>query len=229
MIERDLPAGPGTVARVRFTDRTDGNLHIDAPGVEATRRRIVDLPWTWLRQVHGATVVEVDSPGARSGLEADGAVTTVRGAVLAVQTADCAPVVLVADGCVAAVHAGWRGIASGILGAAVEEVRRRADGPIRAVLGPCIHPAGYEFGSTELDEVVAVAGPAARGVTREGAPALDLPAAVEGALRASAVTSFEHTGHDTCDVGFHSHRARGDTGRQSGVVWLEDQPAGERR
>lgn len=223
MIECDLPAGPGMVARVRFTERDDGDFRIDAPPpeLEAARRAVATGAWTWLHQVHGARVVTVDAPGSGCGTDADASVTTVPGAVLSVQTADCAPLVLVAGACVAAVHAGWRGLVEGVVPAAVGELRRHSSEPARAVLGPCIRPANYEFGPDDLEQVIAVAGPAARGSTGAGRPALDLGGALRAQLAESGVTSVDDTGLDTADPRFYSHRTRADHGRQAAVVWLE--------
>jgi YfiH family protein len=226
MIARDLPAGPGMVARVRFTEKHDGDFRIDAPPteLEAARRAIIDRPWTWLRQVHGSTVVGVDTPGAGAGSEADGAVTSTPGVVLAVQTADCAPVVLAAGGCVAVAHVGWRGLVDGVLERVLETLRERTDEPVRAVLGPCIHAGAYEFGSEDLERVVDVAGSAARGRTVDGRPALDVPAAIAAVVAELDVADFADVDLDTSDERFHSHRTRGDTGRQATVTWLEPRP-----
>ena len=79
--------------------------------------------------MHGARVVTVREAGAGAGDEADAAVTTVTGAVLAVHTADCAPIALVADGGgVAVAHAGWRGLADGVVAAAVDAAADRGRG-----------------------------------------------------------------------------------------------------
>src|SRR5690606_38845563 len=71
------------------TTRADGDLAVGLPDAALSPRRaaVVDRPWTWLRQVHGADVVTVTSPGEHAGTEADAAVTAVPGAVLAVTTA----------------------------------------------------------------------------------------------------------------------------------------------
>ena len=100
--------------------------------------------------MHGARVVTVREGGAGAGEEADAAVTTVTGAVLAVHTADCAPIALVADGGgVAVAHAGWRGLADGVVAAAVDELQIVATGPIRAFVGPLIGPECYEVYSPQ--------------------------------------------------------------------------------
>ena len=182
---------------------------------------VADRPWTWLRQVHGATVVEVDEPGEGAGSEADASVTATPGALLAVQTADCAPVVLVNDGAVGLAHAGWRGVVAGVVPAAVAALQSRGTGEVRAVLGPLIRPGHYEFGEPELSEVVASAGPGARSTTNDGRPALDLVAAVTASLAAVGVTRVDDLGLDTAAPDFFSHRCRGDTGRQVTTVCME--------
>ncbi|HKY14173.1 MAG TPA: polyphenol oxidase family protein, partial [Microthrixaceae bacterium] len=109
------------VVRHAFTTAADGDFAIDSDpdGLAERRGAIAAAPWTWLRQVHGAEVVVVGAPGDHAGAEADAAVTGVPGAALAVQTADCAPVLLWGDGptgpVIGAAHAGWRGLYEGVL------------------------------------------------------------------------------------------------------------------
>lgn len=210
-------------ARYRFTSRADGDLAIAADPVEA-RARLSPLPWTWLRQVHGADVVTVTTPGEHAGAEADASVTTTPGALLAVGTADCAPVALLADGVVGAVHAGWRGIEAGVLDAAVARMRELGDGEIRAVLGPCIHAECYEFGADDLDRLAKRFGDGVRGTTTAGSAALDVPAAVRLALAERGVAVDDVGVCTACDTRYFSHRARADEGRQVLMAWLE--PAG---
>lgn len=202
------------------TDSSHGDLAIDSAGVDARRRAVVDLPWTWLRQVHGGRVVVVTAPGEHAGAEADAAVTAVPGAALAVQTADCAPIGLLAAEAVGAVHAGWRGLAAGVVGAAVDAMRDLGATEIRAVLGPCIRSRCYEFGAADLDVVADALGHGVRATTGWGTPALDVPAAVVAALGAAGVDDVRDTGVCTaCSPVHRSHRARGEAQRQSLVVW----------
>lgn len=232
MIERSLPAGPHHLARVRCTARADGDFRIDGPAAElaARRREVASGPWTWLRQVHGARVVRVRAQGEGAGTGADAIVTATPGAILAVQTADCAPVVLAGDGVLGLVHAGWRGLVEGVIPATLEVMRREASGNVHALLGPCIGPGGYEFGELELARVEAVAGPGVRATTDQGRPALDLPAAVRAVCAAAGVASFEVVDDasggdrpaDTAGEAWFSHRTRGDVGRQVTVAWLEE-------
>lgn len=232
----DLPT-----AHLVLTDATDGDLRVpepgDVPSAELTgrRRRIATGPWTWLTQVHGARVVEVDAPGEWAGAEADAAVTTTPGAVLAVHTADCAGVLLVGDGAdpvtgesvrvLGAAHAGWRGLLAGVLEATVEHMRRLGASRFRWELGPCISPAAYEFGAVELDALCDRYGPTLRSTTLDGAAALDLRAGVRAALAAAGVGTGPGSGPDVVpctalDEGFFSWRARSDRARQAAVVWM---------
>ncbi len=173
----------GRAASLCFTDRSDGDFHVDGDPVALEERRnlISTHPWTWLRQVHGRVVVTVDKPGQRAGVEGDALVTAVPGAVLATQTADCAPVVLLGAAAVGAVHAGWVGARDGVLQAAVEAMRAIDPGPVAAVLGPCIHAAGYAFGDEDLQVMVERYGPHVLDVDRSNAPALSMPAVVRAA------------------------------------------------
>ena len=220
-----LPSG--RTAHVRFSVAADGDFAVGQPaGVLAARRQaLVPLPWTWLHQVHGDRVVTVDEPGARAGAHADAAMTARAGAVLAIQTADCVPVALIADeGVVAAVHVGWRGLVAGVVEGAAGAVRRSGGGRLRAVIGPSIHPCCYEFSAADLDRVAARYRDGVRATTRSGRPALDMPAAVGSALAAIPDTEVLRAGTGCTGCGtppMFSHRARGDTARQAMVVWLE--------
>lgn len=118
-----LPFAAGGAARLVFSTRSHGDLAVGGdPDVLASRRAaIIDSPWTWLRQVHGADVVITRHPGEHAGVEADAIVTTVAEAPIAVHAADCAPIALVHDaGAIAVVHAGWRGLVAGVVSTAVD-------------------------------------------------------------------------------------------------------------
>ena len=215
---------------MRFTGRDDGDLRVDGdPDALARRRRgLVDLPWTWLRQVHGAEVLTVDAPGAGAGRAADAAVTACSGAVLAVHTADCVPVALVADGgAIAVAHAGWRGLAEDVVGRTAEALGALAPGPQRAVVGPHIGPECYEFGADDLQRVADRLGPHVIGETAAGRPALDLAAAVRQALVEAGVDEVDVVGRCTaCGPDAFSHRARAEQGRQAVLAWIDDGRAG---
>jgi hypothetical protein len=217
-------------ASVWCSARAHGNVgdHVgDDPAVVAANRRALARAcglgdpgvWVWLRQVHGAGVHTAGGPPPEPP-EADAAVTTRRGLVLAVVTADCAPVVLACDGAVAVAHAGHRGLAAGVIGATVERLRAAGRGEVHAYLGPCIRPAHYEFGHADLDRLVARFGPAVAATTPQGAPAFDIPKAVGIALARAGVEHFEDSGLCTASGDFFSYRRDGATGRQATVAVL---------
>jgi YfiH family protein len=189
----------------------------------ARRRAVVALPWTWMRQVHGPEVLTVTRPGEHAGAEADAAVTAVPEAAVAVHTADCVPVVLLADGAVGVAHAGWRGLLAGVVGRTAEAMGALGHPPTRAVIGPCIRATSYEFGEHDLALVAARWGDAVRATTAAGTPALDVPAGVRAALAEVGVHDVVDDGLDTATdpVRFWSHRARAETGRMATVAWLE--------
>lgn len=196
-------------------------VHDVRPDVAARRRAVADVPWTWLRQVHGDRVVRVAEPGGGAGERADAAVTTEAGCVLAVLSADCPPVALASpEGVLGGAHAGWAGVLNGVLSATVDSMRELGATTIRAVLGPCVRPDCYEFGPEDLDRVVRRLGPEVRAENREGRPALNLPAAVQIALADAGVTDFRDTEVCTaCSPAYFSWRANRDRGRQAMVVW----------
>jgi YfiH family protein len=178
-------------------------------------------PWTTLHQVHGAEVVVVTRPGEHAGADADAAVTAVPGCAVAVRTADCAPIILLGTRSVGVVHAGWRGLAAGVVAAAVGAVRGLGDDVVAAHLGPCIRPGCYEFAGPERDELIARFGPTVAATTGWGTPALDLPAALALALAEAGVPELhDDAGCTACDRRWFSHRARREAGRLATVAWL---------
>jgi copper oxidase (laccase) domain-containing protein len=133
-------------------------------------------------------------------------------------------VVLIGDRTIGVVHAGWRGLAAGVVEAAAEAVRSLGDEPREAHLGPCIRPGCYEFAGPELAELVERFGPDVRSTTSWGTPSFDLPTAVRGALAAAGVPVLRDTsGCTACDRRWFSHRARADNGRFATTAWLEEQ------
>lgn len=200
----------------------------DSAAVRENRRRLdAHLPATptWLRQVHGTTVVEaVASPSPPSS--ADASFARVPGAVCAVLAADCMPVLL-ADRrgeAVAAAHAGWRGLCAGVIEASVAAMPVEAD-RLCAWLGPAIGPTAYEVGD-EVRNAFVGRDPAAETAFRPTRPRhwlLDLYAIARQRLADCGVG--EVTGGDFCthrDAGrFFSYRRDGVTGRMAALIWLE--------
>lgn len=218
MIQLDRPLPSGRQARITITQRIDGDMAVDAPGVERRRAAITGgRPWSWLHQVHGADVMRVHRPGDHAGDVGDALITDRADAPIAVQVADCVPVVVAGHDSVAVMHAGWRGLMAGV----VEATLAAEDGPVAwAVLGPCIRPHAYEFGAAELDLVVARFGPAVRAETATRTAALDVAAAARHALDGSGVGVVEDLGLDTSDDQWFSHRVRAEPGRQAVVAWI---------
>jgi purine-nucleoside/S-methyl-5'-thioadenosine phosphorylase / adenosine deaminase len=179
-----------------------------------------------VRQVHGARVLTRDDPERASGStppgeleEADGQVTARRGIAPIVLTADCLPVAVAGGGAVAMLHAGWRGLAEGVLEAGVREMRAVSNGDgLAAAIGPGAGRCCYEVGE-EVHERFVSYGDTARNGTK-----LDLKAIAREQLRRAGVAEIHDVGLCTmCAPSwlFFSHRRdRGVTGRQAGVAWL---------
>lgn len=163
----------------------------------------------------------VVGPGVPAGPPADALVSSSADCGLAVFTADCAPVALAsAEGPIGAVHAGWRGLQAGVVGAAVEAMRRLGAVQISAALGPCIHPECYEFSSADLAGLVNLLGGSVAGLTSRGAPALDVPAAVAAALgQAGVELAYDMALCTACSEQHWSHRRTADRQRQAMIVW----------
>ena len=220
-------ANPPRQVKWRFTNRADGDLAVSGDPTELAERRARVVPgrWTWLCQVHSSTVLIVQRPGDACGQGADGVVTSASGAILAVHGADCAPVLCwTSDGAViGAAHAGWRGLKEGVLQSLVDAMRRAtSQAYVHAVLGPCIHSECYEFGEAELATMVARYGPTLAARTAQGGLSLDLVAGVVAALAEVDVTVDTSASRCTaCSSDLFSWRARQDSGRHAGVIWLE--------
>jgi len=215
------------VGRVLMSHREDGNLSSvqKAAEVDPVRSALAPGPWTWLRQVHGHAVVTVNSPGDGAGTEADAAVTAVVGAVLAVQVADCVPVAFLSDeGVIGVAHAGWKGLAGGVLRATHKAMQDLGARHFRAVVGPSICAACYEFGESELEALADQFGPEVRGETAQGTPAMDMEAGVRSALGQLGVQDVAwHNDCTSCHPErFWSWRARSESGRQAMIVMMED-------
>lgn len=176
-------------------------------------------PPHWLRQVHGTDVAEFGATGAESDLpagpepEADAAVARSSGVVLAILTADCLPILLCSDRGdeIAAIHAGWRGLAAGVIDGCVARLRAAPD-RLLAWLGPAIGPDSYEVGEEVRAAFVAADATAAAGF-RRGRPGhwwCDLYTLSRQRLAALGVGRVSGGGFDTMtDPRFYSYRRDG--------------------
>jgi purine-nucleoside/S-methyl-5'-thioadenosine phosphorylase / adenosine deaminase len=185
----------------------------------ATLGRVLpaDVEPAWLRQVHSADVLDAEPGGNGDG---DALVTSRRRLALAVVTADCVPVLLTGARWIAAVHAGWRGLAKGILGAAVE--RLADDGPLVAWIGPAIGPCCYEVGADVAREVGAASVPEVVHEGPRGRPHLDLvhAARVQLAERGVAEIHFVEACTRCRGADLWSYRRDGPgAGRNVAAVW----------
>lgn len=188
-------------------------------------RRVLPLPSEplWLRQVHGCDVARFDGT---SQPMADAVVSVRRGEVCAVLVADCLPVLFAdrAGTCVAAAHAGWRGLAAGVLERTIEALPARP-GALLAWLGPAIGPAAFEVGDEVRDRFVAVQPGAEEDFQPQvnGRWLADLWSLARRRLIAAGVRAV-YGGQDctyTDPQRFYSYRRDGMTGRHAALVWLE--------
>ncbi|MCK1804142.1 peptidoglycan editing factor PgeF [Nocardia zapadnayensis] len=182
---------------------------------------------SFVSQVHGTAVHRIDLPDPSASVPApavvaDAQITTSADLGLVVQVADCTPVLLadVTAGVIGAVHAGRKGMADGVVPAALEAMAAAGAERITAVIGPSICPRCYEV-PEELRAEVAAAEPVTASVSAHGTPALDVAAGVAEQLRRAGAAI--HQWVPTCtaeDPGLYSYRRDGVTGRFAGVIWL---------
>jgi YfiH family protein len=207
----------------------------DLENVTANRavlRRELNLPSepVWLRQVHGVVVFDATAPGVAGGDPhadpvADAAFSRDAGIVCAVQTADCLPLLICSeDGIeIAAVHAGWRGLAAGVIEAALARFAAPLD-RLRVWLGPAIAAESYEVGE-EVRAAFVAAHPHAAVAFRETRPGhwlCDLYELARQRLHRAGVGSVSGGGFDTfTDERFYSHRRARPTGRFVSLIWRE--------
>jgi YfiH family protein len=218
----------------------------DVPATVAENRRRLrvgaGLPAepVWLSQVHGINVADLDgavdarpvgAAGPGPGGSADAAFSRQPGRVCAILTADCLPVLLTADtwGLVAAAHAGWRGLAAGVIEATV---RALTVPPARlmAWLGPAIGPRHFEVGA-EVRDALLISDPGAASAfvaNERGRFMADLGALARRRLAALGVARIYGGGKCTFAAAdrYFSHRRDGVTGRQAALIWLESAPDG---
>ncbi|WP_294737945.1 peptidoglycan editing factor PgeF [uncultured Pseudomonas sp.] len=203
-------------------DHVEDNL--DA--VLENRRRLTDafnIQPAWLRQVHGVVVVEAD-PGRTA--EADGSWTSTPGIACTSMTADCLPALFCnrSGTRVAAAHAGWRGLAAGVLEAAFESLDTEP-GEVLVWLGPAIGPQAFEVGPEvreafvqQLSETIAAFVPS----QNPGKFMADIYQLARLRLAARGVTAVYGGGFCTVtDPRFYSYRRSPRTGRFASLIWLE--------
>lgn len=246
----DLPANIGAVTTTRqggvsqspWDDGQGGggfNLggHVgdDAEAVAQNRALLAaQLPGRpgWVSQVHGVAVVDAAAVGDPAPV-ADASFTVDSGVVCAIMTADCLPV-LFADlegKVVGAAHAGWRGLAAGVLGETVRAMRAAGAGQITVWLGPAIGPTAFEVGDDVRDAFVAAI-PSAPEQTaaafmpyigRPGKYLADMNALARLMLAVDGVTRVSGGEHCTATESalFYSYRRDGVTGRLASLIWIK--------
>ena len=235
----DLPGG----GRALFTTRVHGNMSsvggLDHEhGHHARERLRTQLGLRRLArgyQVHGTTVRRIhshaevpapDTAAAQPPLEADGQATCIPGIGVMALAADCLPVALGSAGAVAMVHAGWRGLAAGVLEQGVLALRALGvEGDIAAIVGPGAGPCCYEVGP-EVHAAFAskalAAEPDILGSAEAGGSPIDLRTIAHERLHAAGVADVQDVALCTiCDARFYSHRRESTrAGRQAGIAWL---------
>jgi YfiH family protein len=207
-----------------------GKLTSDDPdAVQRNRDRLQSLipaRLAMIRQVHGTRVLHRAGVGEASGPapsgeleEADGQATARGGIAPVVLTADCLPIAVAGGGAVAMLHAGWRGLADGVIAEGVRAVREVGGGePLTAAIGPGAGVCCYEVGEEVHGRFTAYDGAVRRGRN------LDLKAIARAQLNAVGVSRIHDVGLCTIcsapDLFFSHRRERGITGRQAGLAWL---------
>ena len=243
VIVPDWPAPPAV--RAAFTLRMGGvsaapfdslnvGAHVGDAGaaVAENRRRVrtqLRLPAEplWLEQVHGIEVADLDTACGRAvaSLTADAAIARRAGNVCVMQVADCMPVLFAArdGGAVAAAHAGWRGLAAGVLEATVARLAVAPAGLI-AWLGPAIGPAHFEVGGEVRAAFLAhdAGAAAAFSANTRGRWQCDLGALARRRLSVAGVSAVFGGGWCTYSdpLRFFSYRRAGQCGRMAALIWL---------
>ncbi|HEX3914548.1 MAG TPA: peptidoglycan editing factor PgeF [Steroidobacteraceae bacterium] len=219
--------GAGTARYASFN--LAGHVGDDLAAVAENRRRLVaeaGLPGEpqWLAQVHGTAVADLDRGDPVS--PADAAITRASGTVCAILTADCLPVVLVSRSgeTLAAAHAGWRGLAAGVLEATVRAMRTPGT-ELMAWLGPAIGPLHFEVGG-EVREAFLKDDPGAEeafALNPKGRFMAHLERLARRRLERLGVTRIYGGGECTFSEKerYYSHRRDGITGRQATLIWRQ--------
>jgi YfiH family protein len=202
----------------------------DPAAVTENRRRVHEqlaLPSepVWLEQVHGTAVIDLDSTNAPASLRADAAVTRRAGPVCVIQVADCMPVLLAAcDGSViGAAHAGWRGLAGGVIEATVRAMGAEP-GQLLAWLGPAIGQAHFEVGDEVRAAFVDNDANAAAAFTRNARQRWQCDLYALARLRLAALGVQHVSGGGWCTYAeadrFFSFRRDARCGRMAAMIWI---------
>lgn len=214
----------------------------DPDAILANRRRFQSVLHAavpvFLKQVHGVRVVRLSgedcltATGLIPAFEADASVCTEPGVACVVQAADCLPVLFAAPQgrAVAAAHAGWRGLAAGVLEATLQQVCLLGDcspAEVLAWLGPCIGPRHFEVGSDVRDAFTGAPEVCFQRSERSALPAdkwmADLPALASWRLQKASMAPYRVHGGTWCTVEdasrFFSFRRDGVTGRMAAAIW----------
>lgn len=228
---RDGGVSRGRYESLNLGDHVGDELAHVAENRNRLRMAIGARP-VFLQQVHGTGVVALDAAHdvVRDGTAADACTATAAGLACTIMVADCLPVLFTdeAGHRVAAAHAGWRGLAGGVLEQTAKAFK--ADGAARVIawLGPCIGPKAFEVGPEVKAAFEAHAPEAASCFRPAPAPGkwlADLPALARQRLRAVGIEAVHgNDGSDGwCTVGnpsrFFSHRRDGVSGRFAALVW----------
>jgi YfiH family protein len=202
----------------------------DPEAVAANRLRLtsqLDIQAAWLKQVHGVVVAEADPTQV---VEADASWTATPAIACTIMTADCLPALFCdrAGTRVAAAHAGWRGLAAGVLEAAADSLQVDPD-QILVWLGPAIGQASFEVGG-EVREAFIGTHPQTDAAfipgKNPGRFMADIYALARLRLAAHGITAVYGGGFDTVtDLRFYSYRQSARNGRFASLIWIESESA----
>ncbi|HZW14291.1 MAG TPA: peptidoglycan editing factor PgeF [Noviherbaspirillum sp.] len=193
----------------------------------ALLRRLLPGEPVWLNQVHGSRVLDAASAG--DSPEADACIATQAGVICAIQTADCLPVLFcdTVGSIVGAAHAGWRGLAGGVLEDTLSCMRAAGAGEITAWMGPAIGPQCFEVGQDVFDAFAGRDPEAADAFKplhgQDGKYLADIYSLARRTLRKSGVEKVFGGGRCTMtekDL-FYSYRRDKTTGRMASLIWLK--------
>lgn len=171
----------------------------------------------WLQQIHSARVIRAEGDGFCG--DGDALISARPMTAPAVVTADCVPVLLASEGEVAAIHAGWRGVAQNIVDAALDSL---VETPTVAWIGPCIGGDVYEVSPEVADQVTSASDESVQTMGPRGRPHLDLRAAVTIQLRRRGVVEVRQVPGCTFSEQnkLWSYRRQGkDAGRNVSLIW----------